>query len=86
MLVLCGEADLLTPPECSREIAALVPRATLVMVPRCGHMLMMERPEAVNAELAAWLPSVIPARAGIQSFPKEQSGTCRPPDCGSSPQ
>jgi len=54
-LVLCGDSDQLTPPECSREIAALVPGAELVMVPRCGHMLTMEQPEAVNAVLIAWL-------------------------------
>jgi pimeloyl-ACP methyl ester carboxylesterase len=55
VLVMCGEQDLLTPPERSREIAALVPNAQLVMVPRCGHMLTLERPDLVNATLAAWL-------------------------------
>lgn len=60
VLVMCGEADQLTPPECSREIAELVPQARLVLVPRCGHMLTMERPEVVNATLAQWLRSVSP--------------------------
>jgi pimeloyl-ACP methyl ester carboxylesterase len=55
VLVMCGEADLLTPPERAREIASLVPQARLVLVPRCGHMLTMERPEVVNATIAAWL-------------------------------
>ena len=76
VLVMCGEEDLLTPPERSREIAALVPQAKLVLVPRCGHMLTMERPEVVNEVLAGWLaanvrPSrafVVPATAGTQSF------------------
>ena len=54
-LVLCGDSDHLTPPECSREIATLIQGAELVMIPRCGHMLTMERPEAVNAELSRWL-------------------------------
>ena len=54
-LVMCGDADRLTPPECSREIACLVPAATLVMVPRCGHMLTMEQPDRVNGALLAWL-------------------------------
>jgi len=58
LLVMCGDADLLTPPERSREIAALVPHAELVIVPRCGHMLTMERPEVVNAELARWLQAL----------------------------
>ena len=54
-LVMCGDSDKLTPPECSREIAGLVPGAELVMLARCGHMLTMEQPEAVNATLHAWL-------------------------------
>ncbi len=57
-LVMCGDSDQLTPPECSHEIAALVPGAQLVLVPRCGHMLTMEKPAQVNATLAAWLARV----------------------------
>ena len=55
VLVAVGDADRITPPECSREIAALVPQAQLVMVPECGHMLTMERPEFVNEMLRRWL-------------------------------
>lgn len=58
-LVMCGEADQLTPPECSREIASLVPGAQLAMVPRCGHMLTMERPDVVNPQLAGWLRALL---------------------------
>jgi pimeloyl-ACP methyl ester carboxylesterase len=54
-LVVCGEDDQLTPLPLSREIAQLVPGARLVVVPRCGHMLTMEQPEAVNALLREWL-------------------------------
>ena len=54
-LVLCGEDDQLTPPELSREIASLLPDARLVLLPQCGHMLTMEQPQAVNAELRDWL-------------------------------
>ena len=67
VLVMCGEADQLTPPECSQEIARLCPRSRLVMVPRCGHMLTMEQPDAVNAVLQEWLDSVIPP--GMSSRP-----------------
>jgi pimeloyl-ACP methyl ester carboxylesterase len=55
VLVMVGESDQLTPPDLSREIAALVPHAELVLLPRCGHMLTMERPEAVNRALERWL-------------------------------
>lgn len=61
-LVMCGDSDQLTPPECSREIAALIPGAELVMIPHCGHMLTMERPEEVSAALLEWL-----GRVGVKS-------------------
>lgn len=59
VLVMCGEGDRLTPPECSRDIAALVPHAELVWVAQCGHMLTMEKPEAVNTALGDWLRRVL---------------------------
>ncbi len=54
-LVVCGDSDQLTPPECSREIAGLVRGAELHFITQCGHMLTMERPEEVNALLLEWL-------------------------------
>lgn len=54
-LVLCGEDDQLTPPECSREIAAAIAGAALQWLPRCGHLSTMEQPEAVNTALRDWL-------------------------------
>lgn len=55
VLVVCGEADQLTPLACSEEIAALVPGAELQVLAECGHMLTMEHPQRVNALLAQWL-------------------------------
>lgn len=54
-LVVGGETDQLTPPECSREIAQAIAGARLVLLPQCGHMLTWEQPQAVNALLADWL-------------------------------
>ncbi len=54
-LVMCGDSDQLTPPECSREIAQLIKGAKFVMLRQCGHMLTMERPAEVNAALLQWL-------------------------------
>ena len=54
-LVLYGDADQLTPPECAREIASLIPAAELVELPECGHMLTLEQPQRVNEELLRWL-------------------------------
>lgn len=60
-LVVTGLADSLTPPECAREIAQLVPGAELHLLPHCGHMLTMEQPAAVNALLQGWLARLPPA-------------------------
>jgi pimeloyl-ACP methyl ester carboxylesterase len=54
-LVLVGEGDDLTPPELAKEIASGIAGAGLTVVPDCGHLSTLERPEAVNAALAAWL-------------------------------
>ena len=54
-LVLVGDGDELTPPELAKEIAAGISGARLVVVPDCGHLSTIERPEAVNAALAEWL-------------------------------
>lgn len=54
-LVLVGREDALTPVEMSQEIAAGIPGAGLEIVPDCGHLSTLERPEAVNRALRAWL-------------------------------
>jgi pimeloyl-ACP methyl ester carboxylesterase len=50
--VVVGDADLLTPPDYSREIAATVPDSRLVLLPAVGHMSTLEAPRDVAAALA----------------------------------
>jgi pimeloyl-ACP methyl ester carboxylesterase len=54
-LVVVGEQDALTPVELAQEIASGVPGARLEIIPDCGHLSTMERPEAVNRALRVWL-------------------------------
>lgn len=54
-LVACGANDLLTPPECSYEMAEAIADAHMALIPRCGHMLTMERAPQVNALLKDWI-------------------------------
>jgi len=54
-LVLVGAEDVLTPPEQAREMAGLIPGASLVEVPRCGHLSTLEEPDAVTEALRGWL-------------------------------
>ena len=58
VLVACGEADQITPPEHAREMAAAMANAQLEIVPGAGHMLTMEQPARVGALLRAWLASL----------------------------
>ena len=53
-LVLCGEEDSWAPAARHRDMAAQIPGATLELVPDCGHMCTLERPEAVTQALLAW--------------------------------
>lgn len=54
-LVVGGADDQLTPPDCSREIAAGIPGAQLQWLSECGHMLTWEQPQAVGRLLLDWL-------------------------------
>jgi pimeloyl-ACP methyl ester carboxylesterase len=56
-LVLVGDSDQGTPPALSEEIAAAIPRSRLVVVPNCGHMSTLERPQAVTDALVEWMRS-----------------------------
>jgi len=56
-LVLVGDGDAATPPALSQEIAAAIPGARLVVVPDCGHMSTLERPQAVAEALVDWMRS-----------------------------
>ena len=55
LLVLCGENDAITPLAVHREIVAVRPDATFVVIESCGHVSTLERPAEVTAALAAWL-------------------------------
>ena len=54
-LVLAGREDQVTPMELQLEMAQAIPDATLVLIPRCGHLAPLERPDAVTRQLLAWL-------------------------------
>ena len=57
VLVLVGEQDEATPPPMSRELAAGLPDAKLVVLPGCAHVPQLQAPEqfmaAINPFLAA---------------------------------
>ena len=62
-LVMVGEEDTALPPEHSRAIAARLPRATLDIVPKTGHLSTLEQPDVVNAAMSAFLAEIYPPSA-----------------------
>ena len=53
--VIVGEADKITPPDVAREMAGLIPDATLHILPKAGHLSPLEVPEAFNQALESLL-------------------------------
>ncbi len=51
LLVIVGDADLLTPAQHSAAIVSVLPGAEHVVVPDGGHMLLLEHPDEVNLHL-----------------------------------
>ncbi len=47
-LIICGEDDVLTPVKYSEFLHKEIANSELVRVPDAGHLLMVEKPEAVN--------------------------------------
>jgi pimeloyl-ACP methyl ester carboxylesterase len=54
-LVAVGAEDALTPPTMAEEIGGLIPGARLALIPGCGHLPPLERPEETTALLRDWL-------------------------------
>ena len=63
-LVLHGERDAMAPISNARLLAARIPDAELVIVPRAGHAYMLERPQASLELLTGWLDRRGPIAAG----------------------
>ncbi len=56
--VIVGEQDAVTPPTESKAMAAVLPDATMTLVPGAGHLSPIEQPAAVNAALRRLLTKV----------------------------
>jgi 3-oxoadipate enol-lactonase len=54
-LVLVGEQDEATPPEMSRELAAGLPNARLVIIPGCAHVPQLQAPKLFLEAIADFL-------------------------------
>ncbi len=62
-LVICGTADRLTPPKYSTYFRDHIAGAELVLVEGAGHMVMLERPEAVCQAIGDFIAGLFPRTA-----------------------
>lgn len=53
-LVACGDRDPFTPVGQASDLARVLPDASLLVVPGCGHEVLGERPEVFGAALASF--------------------------------
>lgn len=54
-LVVCGEHDVISPPEEMKAIADSLPQSRFEIIPEAGHMSPLEKPQEFNAVLSDWL-------------------------------
>jgi pimeloyl-ACP methyl ester carboxylesterase len=54
-LVIVGDEDRATPPEQARELAAGIPDAQLVVMPRCAHAPQLQHPQSFLDTVGAFL-------------------------------
>lgn len=57
-LVLCGAEDRITPPALSRELAQLIPGARCELIEGAGHLSNIERPDAFDTLVGAFIRAV----------------------------
>ena len=61
-LIACGDRDLLTPAEYSREMAAALPKSELVIVGGAGHLVQLEQPEIIDEALVRLVERSMPSK------------------------
>lgn len=54
-LIVVGDSDQLTPPAAAREMNERIAGSKLDIIPNCGHMSTLERPDRVTKLLVEWL-------------------------------
>lgn len=63
-LVVCGQDDLITPPELATEMADGIRHARLEIIAKCGHLSTLDQPEVVSALLLDWIKETKLDQAG----------------------
>ncbi|MEQ1769583.1 MAG: alpha/beta fold hydrolase [Devosia sp.] len=54
-IVIVGEADQITPPEVATEMHSGIAGSRLAVIPKAGHLALLEQPDAVVRAFDGWL-------------------------------
>ncbi len=73
-LVLTGDLDQLVSPQNSKFIASLIPGASLIVIPGCGHRMMWEATDECVAFVTEFLTGVSEGRRDVLTSPVTQEG------------
>ena len=76
-LVIVGTADVLTPPAQARLIARLIPGARLEVFPGGGHMLMLERTDALDRMIVDFAREVGAPEVELPGHPEQPRTAAR---------
>jgi pimeloyl-ACP methyl ester carboxylesterase len=54
-MIVCGEDDRMTPPRYSQYLNARIPGSSMFLIPDAGHMVPLEKPEALGRLIQTFL-------------------------------
>jgi pimeloyl-ACP methyl ester carboxylesterase len=57
-LIICGEMDKMTPIYLSQQLQSLIPNTRLQLIPDAGHMVMLEKPDAVAMAVQEFMQEI----------------------------
>jgi len=57
-LLICGELDVMTPVKYTHYLASKIANSKVIIVPQAGHMVIAEKPEAVNKAIDDFVSSL----------------------------
>lgn len=57
--IICGGDDKMVPLRLSQQLAEGIPEAELEIIPKAGHMLMIERPEALVGAIRPFIEKIL---------------------------
>jgi pimeloyl-ACP methyl ester carboxylesterase len=59
-MIVCGEDDRMTPPKYSQYLNDRIPGSSMFVIPEAGHMVPLEKPEALGGLVQTFLSGLSP--------------------------